>query len=605
MRAATLGLAVLVGTVVALSGQQVRDVPRTALTGTAQIIGRVRTADQTPEPVRRASVVLTGDQLPERLVVVTDDAGAFEFKNLPADRYSLAVSKAGFVPANYGSKRPGGAGTPIVVLADQRARVEMNLIRGSVITGTVRDGLGRPLPAATVTVQRYAVSFDTGERMLQSVTTGSAGQMVDGFAPEAFPGTAVTDDRGAYRIYGLAAGEYVVSASTRPPISSSLTSTDVYQITAADLQRAQQIVRSANTGAAGDPSAGPPNISASSLSPSPRVDYVPVYHPAAIAREDAATIALGPSEERNGVDVLLRLVPTARVFGTVTAPDGSPLSGAQVSVMDPLASNTRVFRTTRSTEDGEFMRPSSPPGRYQVQASTYPAGFTGMTEIMVEGRDISAPFVLSPGVSVSGRIVFDGKTPAPVPTTGFVFLRRQPWALSNPAYEILPDGRFVISKVSPGSYRLALPGRPPAGWILRSAMVNGVDASDIPIDIKSGQNIDGVVVTLTDRPAEISGLLQTATGAPAPDYVLIVFSSDPRFWVPRTRRTQQVRPDLNGRFIARDLPAGDYLIAAVTDVEDGQWNDRQFLAALAASSPIAIALAEGEKRVQNIRIGGR
>ena len=144
-----------------------------------------------------------------------------------------------------------------------------------------------------------------------------------------------------------------------------------------------------------------------------------------------------------------------------------------------------------------------------------------------------------------------------------------------------------------------------AGWILRSAIVNGVDGSDVAIHVKPGENIEGVVVTLTDRPAEISGVLQTAAGEPAPDYVLIVFSSDKRFWVPRTRRTRLVRPDLAGHFVARDLPAGGYLIAAVTDVEDGQWNDPAFLASLAASSPIEITLAEGDRKVQNIRIGGR
>ena len=89
------------------------------------------------------------------------------------------------------------------------------------------------------------------------------------------------------------------------------------------------------------------------------------------------------------------------------------------------------------------------------------------------------------------------------------------------------------------------------------------------------------------------------------DQIARAIRKDKRFWVPRSRRTRQVRPDVSGRFIARDLPAGDYLIAAVTDVEDGQWNDPAFLAALAASSPIPIALVEGDKKVQNIRIGGR
>jgi hypothetical protein len=43
----------------------------------------------------------------------------------------------------------------------------------------------------------------------------------------------------------------------------------------------------------------------------------------------------------------------------------------------------------------------------------------------------------------------------------------------------------------------------------------------------------------------------------------------------------------------------------VTDLEDGRWNDPAFLAALAASSPIEITVAEGDRKVQDIRIGGR
>jgi hypothetical protein len=600
MTTRALAIAVVVAASIGLSARQTRDVPRVLATGTAQIAGTVMTGDQTPAPIRRATVVLTGELLADKVIAVTDDSGAFAFMSLPADRYSLSVSKAGYVPMNYGSKRSGGSGTPIVVIADQRATVAMRLVRGGVISGTVRDGLGRPLPDVTVTAFRYVMSFETGERTLQNLTVGSAGQMVSNFAPDAFPGTAMTDDRGDYRIYGLAPGEYIVSASVRSPMASSLSSTDVHQVTAADVQRAQQLLRGSNLGPTGEAPSGNQRIQGSS-----RVDYVPVYHPGATAREEAATITLGPSEERQGVDVLIRLVRTASVSGVITSPNGAPIYNAQVSVMDPVASNTRVLRTTRSNEDGEFVIPGVPPGRYQVQASSYPDGLSGMTEVAIEGQDISAPFILSPGVTVSGRIVFDGKTPAPPFSAVPPILRRQVWALGAQRFEMSPDGRFVYSSVTPGRYTLTISGRPPAGWVLRSSMVNGSDVSDIALDIKPGQNVEGAVITLTDRPAEISGVLQTAAGEPAPEYVLIVFSSDKRFWVPRSRRTRQVRPDVSGRFVARDLPAGDYLIAAVTDVEDGQWNDPAFLAALAASSPIPIALVEGDKKIQNIRIGGR
>jgi hypothetical protein len=135
-------------------------------------------------------------------------------------------------------------------------------------------------------------------------------------------------------------------------------------------------------------------------------------------------------------------------------------------------------------------------------------------------------------------------------------------------------------------------------------MVNGRDASDIPFEIASNENIEGAVITLTDRGAEVSGRFVDAAGKPAPGYVLVVFSADRRFWAPRSLRTQVVRPDVNGTYVARDLPAGDYLISVVTDLEDGQWNDPAFLATLAAASPVRMTLAEGDKKVQDIRIGG-
>jgi hypothetical protein len=263
-----------------------------------------------------------------------------------------------------------------------------------------------------------------------------------------------------------------------------------------------------------------------------------------------------------------------------------------------------VLKATRSDEDGGFRIAGLPPNRYQLRADKYPEGLSGATEVTLEGRDVTSSFTLSPGVTLSGRVVFDGKTKPPE-TPPLVFLRKMAWVPSNEIIKHLPEGRFTYSSVAPGAYKLTINGRAPAGWILRSAMVNGVDVSDVVLEVKAGQNIDDAVITLTDRPAEISGMLQNASGQPAPDYVLIVFSADPRYWVPRSRRTQQVRPDLNGQFIARDLTAGDYLVAAVTDLENNQWNDPAFLKALAESGPVKVTVAEGERKVQNIRIGGR
>ncbi len=595
-------LAVFVAMSLAPAATQIRDGARVVVaTGTGQIAGRVVSGHETPVPLRRATVTLIAERDGTRLTAVTDDAGAFAFTSLPADRYALSAAKNGYVPMAYGSKRPGGSGTPVVVADDQEATTVINLPRGSVITGTVRDEFGRPAPDVTVAVLRFVVSLQTGGRTLQSVRIGSAGQQVSGYSPDGFPGTAMTDDRGVYRIYGLAAGEYVVSATLRPRGGGPMAVTDVHQITDADVTRARQLLREPSAGAAVG-GAAPGTGTAGST----RVDFAPMYHPAAIARDEAATILLGAGEERSGIDVMLRPVPTASVAGVLSRPDGTPQSGAQVSVMDPLSSSGGVFKSTRSGFDGEFVIGGVPPGRYLVQSVTYPEGLSAAAEVVMVGRDVPLSLVLAPPMTVSGRIVFDGTSEAPDFNTVQLWLGRRPQPIfGGPGLDRTPDGRFVFPRVPTGTYTLRINGRPPAGWALRSVMLGDIDVSDIPFEIAPNQHIEGIVMTLTDRPAEISGTLQTESGEPAPEYTLVVFSADPRYWVAGTRRTRHVRPDVQGRYIAGDLPAGDYLIAAVTDLEDGQWNDPALLAELAASGPIKITVVEGDRKVQDIRISAR
>ena len=48
------------------------------------------------------------------------------------------------------------------------------------------------------------------------------------------------------------------------------------------------------------------------------------------------------------------------------------------------------------------------------------------------------------------------------------------------------------------------------------------------------------------------------------------------------------------------MPAGEYRLIAVEDVEPGQWFDPAFLKELVGAS-LAVSLAPGEKRTQDIR----
>jgi hypothetical protein len=50
-----------------------------------------------------------------------------------------------------------------------------------------------------------------------------------------------------------------------------------------------------------------------------------------------------------------------------------------------------------------------------------------------------------------------------------------------------------------------------------------------------------------------------------------------------------------------DLPAGDYYVAALTDLNLDEWKNAEFLSALVPAA-VRVAIADGQRRVQNLRI---
>ena len=90
-----------------------------------------------------------------------------------------------------------------------------------------------------------------------------------------------------------------------------------------------------------------PSVGRSALAPAPaedgRIAYPTTYYPAATSAAQLTTITLGSGEERNGVDLHLRLVATHRVSGTVKGAEG-PVANIGVRLlpanMDDLAMET-------------------------------------------------------------------------------------------------------------------------------------------------------------------------------------------------------------------------------------------------------------------------
>jgi hypothetical protein len=223
----------------------------------------------------------------------------------------------------------------------------------------------------------------------------------------------------------------------------------------------------------------------------------------------------------------------------------------------------------------------------------------------VDGRPVSNVLLsLQPGIAVSGQVAFEGTAPQP-PDLSRIRILMSP-AEPTPYGGSLSAradaaGRFSIPSVPPGRYRLNATGA--TGWFAESAVIGGQDALDFPLEVKGNQNIAGVVVTFTDRQTELTGTLTDGRNQPAPEYTLVVFPADSRYWTGRSRRIQSARPSTDGRFTFRNLPPGEYRLAPLFDLEPGATSDPAFLQQLETTS-LRVTLQPGEKKAQDIRVGG-
>ena len=108
-------------------------------TGTARLRGRVVATD-TGTPLRRAQVRAASSTSRTTRLTTTDAEGHYEFAGLPAGRYAIHVTKAGYVGLEFGQRRPFEGGRPLDLADGQIAeQIDFALPRGSVIAGRITD----------------------------------------------------------------------------------------------------------------------------------------------------------------------------------------------------------------------------------------------------------------------------------------------------------------------------------------------------------------------------------------------------------------------------------------------------------------------------------
>jgi Carboxypeptidase regulatory-like domain len=517
-------------------------------TGSAIIRGRVVAAD-TGKPLRRARIMAAAPELGgEPRTTSTGMDGRYELTDLPAGRYTLRVNRSGYMQLMYGQRRPLEQGKPLQIADKQTIDdIDFALPRSGVIRGQIIDELSEPV--ADVPVFAMRSMYWQGRRRT---------------VPAAPP--ARTDDAGEFRIVGLAPGTYYVMANLR----------ETWTVTENGVQQT--------------------------------LGYAPTYFPGTTSMTDARRVTVSVGQDAVNTNFALMPGRTATISGTAADSSGRPLVSRPVNLLQEIAGPGMGMMmgsgTSLTSADGTFVLKNVSPGQYKLRTVALVEGKTpqqvqetATLPIAIDGADVTGvSLITSSGWSISGRVITDnGGAPdgprdrfrlaarvvdvdtSPIPGAGPPPPPPGGGATIPDSGRVRDDWSFTVTNAYGASRLIA---SLPDGWILKSVLHDGRDITDAAVEMKSGEELSGVEVIVSNRGATVAGVLADEKGAPVVDGTVLVFASDASRWWEDSRWIRAVRPDQRGRYEARGLPAGEYLAVAVSYVEDGMWNDPEYLESL-------------------------
>jgi hypothetical protein len=531
--------------------------------------------------VRDAIVSLTNLDTREVQSTFSDDSGRFAFGDLSSGRYEVKASKPAFLPTAYGARRIGGVGIPVEIAAGSpREDIVIRLPRGSVIAGCVRDEQGEPVANAQIQVF--------------PLLGGSAGLQL-GAAPS---GTALTNDTGCYRAFGLAPGAYIVKAIFVSP--AKFANPPLRQVTTEELAVAREPGKLPAT----DPSKD------AALS---SVGYTPSFHPSGSTEATAAPVRVSEEQVIESINIAARPERVFRVEVASVVPSDVVASDYVITVALLKDSERGAAGFLRkAVANGEVAAIDGvPAGDYRVHVFASARG--SATEllwgdaIVAVGAQPTTKLTcpLKRAIPITGVADFLDRSDASKPriTVALESLSRD--ALLAAALSTTVDaGQEFRFLVPPGRYvvKAHAPGLPFAGLI--SVKVVDQDATDLSFDVLPTDAGKRVEVGVAARAAGLGGKVLDS-GRDRSDLRVVVFSPDSKFWRPGSSHIQSTRVGTDGGYSLLGLVPGVYAITVVRDseIELNRWFDGDVLRGWMSQKPTQVTLELGRIAQVDLRIG--
>jgi len=480
---------------------------------------------QTGEPLKKAHVNLTPIQSQKfnstSWGAVTDAAGRFLIDEVDPGKYRFSADRNGFVQMEYQAKAPGKSGSLLTLSKGQKLTdVVFRMTPHGVISGKVVDEDGEPLAGAGIMVMRH--TYENGKRTLSS------------------EGNASTNDRGEYRAYGIAPGKYFVCLSY-------------------DRSFGMQQVEIRKEGS--------------------EDGYVPTFYPNVSRSAQASQVEVTAGNEVSGIDFRLTPVHTARVTGRITNP-GPGLRGlASVSLM-PRDSGLAwaMMKDAIAGDKGNFQFRNVAPGSYTLTAQSFMNGGTEpqTAAAVVEVGDSNVDGIqLTFGAAseISGTVTAD---------KGLDLKNRGMMIMLSPEEtkmtmglrpgQVQDDGTFKLKVPTPDRYSVNVYPMP-EGCYVKSIRYGDTEYPNGVIDLSKGANGGELTITIVPNGGQIDGTVKDSNDQMAGTATVVL--------VPDQRDLHSLydvaRLDQNGHFTIKGVKPGKYKLFAWDDVEQGQYEDPDFL----------------------------
>lgn len=456
------------------------------LSGSGDLTIRVKTSEG---PLEGATVVLISQFAGQRLNV-TNAEGICEFRGLQVGAYSLQVVQRSFFP----SEESENQWHRVEIRNSQSQSLDFYLIKGGVLKGRIVSIEGSPLIGMPIS----AIKLTGKEPSLPSTKESNA--------------TAISDDRGEFRIYGLRPGRYIVAVNAQ---------------------------RSA----------------------SPLKTFPALFYPGERQLANATAFDLLLGQEVAIPEMVLDLTHAnqSSITGVVHGDEGELLKGVSLTL---LSVDSQLSDSMLSDGQGQFNFEGLSAGRYLLTASLNSQGsFKLQREIIIkDGATNNVTLKLRSHSLITGRAYLKNKTGiAPLPSFKF---QLEPTQNGKDRIELVTDkvGSFSQRSGAEGSFWWNFPELQPEYFVNR-ILLDGKEITNRPLKLEQASDLRGISIELSAGAAEIRGPIRSGTCDRNLVYALALDS--------KTDEIQFVRKAncLADSFRIQWLPPGRYYVVGIRSAD--------------------------------------